>query len=102
MALQSSQGERRRPGQCSDRWVGRSPQVQGFNRMSDGKKPKALPFLGMKLDEALARLLQTDPNEIIDGQEAVKRDEEDVDRYVAEREQSIGRGIRRAGKRFRL
>lgn len=70
--------------------------------MSDDKKSKALPFLGMKLDEALARLIRTDPNEIIDSQEAVKRDEEEVDQYVAERERSIGRGVRRAGKRFRL
>jgi hypothetical protein len=32
----------------------------------------------------------------------IKGDEEEVERYVREREQSIGRGVRRAGKRFRL
>ena len=70
--------------------------------MTDKKKREPPLVLNIGFEEALARLVQTDPKEMADTYEQVRRDEEEVEKYVAEREQSIGRGVRRAAKRFRL
>lgn len=53
-------------------------------------------------DEALARLIQTDPKEAQDAADSVKRDAEGVRKYVEERSDSIERGARRSRSRFRL
>ena len=67
------------------------------------KKKREPPFvLAMGFNEALARLAQTDPKDLADTYEQVQQDDAKVDKYVEEREQSIRRGARRAGKRFRL
>jgi len=54
------------------------------------KEPKALA--GMTLDEALARLLQTNPKELEDMYDETRRSEEQAKRFIEEREQSIRRG----------
>lgn len=64
------------------------------------KKPSALSDLAF--DEALARLIQTDPKELADTLDKIKREDREVKEYVEERRQSIRRGARRAKKRFRL
>lgn len=53
-------------------------------------------------DEALSRLIQTDPQEVEEAIEAAKLKEEEVSRYVEERRDSIARGARRSRARFRL
>jgi hypothetical protein len=58
--------------------------------------------LDMSFEEALRRLAQTDPDEARDELEKIAKKEEEVERYVREREDSIRRGARRARKRFRL
>lgn len=71
--------------------------------MTDRKKKTGPPpFPDIPFEEALARLIQTDPNELADSYEEIRRKEVEVERYVHEREQSIRRGARRASKRFRL
>ena len=53
-------------------------------------------------DEALARLIQTDPAEAEAAAESVRRDDEEARKYVKERSDSIARGARRSRTRFRL
>ena len=53
-------------------------------------------------DEALARLIQTDPKEIEDAADSVKRDDKEVREYVQERRESIAKGARRTSHRFRI
>ena len=69
---------------------------------ADRKKDDPNVFAGMAFDEALARLVQTKPEEISDFFDQVKKDEEEAGRYVEERRESIRKGARRASKRFRL
>ncbi len=57
---------------------------------------------GMGFDEALARFIETDREEVEDAMKGVERDDREVREYVEERRDSIRRGARRAGKRFRL
>ena len=65
------------------------------------KRKKGVPdFPAIPFDEAIARLLQTDPKEIADLAEEVKRKDEKVSCYVEERRQSIRKGARRSKKRF--
>jgi hypothetical protein len=71
--------------------------------MAERKRKATAPAVPeIPFSEALARLIQTDPKEIADLMERVKRQEKDVDRYVGERERSIRSGARRTGKRFRI
>ncbi|MGB6538435.1 MAG: hypothetical protein WBF58_21025 [Xanthobacteraceae bacterium] len=69
--------------------------------MSERKRtPTALSDLAF--DEALARFIQTDPKELADSLEEIKRRDREVEEYVNERRASIKQGARRAKKRFRL
>jgi hypothetical protein len=71
--------------------------------MTDRKRPTGPPpFPDIPFEEALARLIQTDPKELADSAQEARKKEEEVERYAAEREASIRKGARRAGKRFRL
>jgi hypothetical protein len=56
----------------------------------------------MALDEALARLLQTDKKELEDAFDQACHDEVEAKRYAEERRESIRKGARRAPKKFRL
>ena len=53
-------------------------------------------------DEALARLIQTDPQEAEEAADSVKRGDQEARKYVKERDDSIERGARRSRARFRL
>jgi hypothetical protein len=53
-------------------------------------------------DEALARLIQTEPDQVADAVERINREEEEVREYVEERRSSIRKGARRTRHRFRL
>lgn len=53
-------------------------------------------------DEALARFMQTDKQELADTKERIEREDEGVTAYVEERRESIRRGARRTGSRFRI
>ena len=73
--------------------------------MTERKKPRKEPDMDltdMGFDEALARFIQTDPEEAKDAAKSVDRDDEKVRKYVEERRASIRSGARRSGKRFRL
>ncbi len=71
--------------------------------MTDRNKPPGPPpFPDMPFEEALARLLQTDPDELADSVREMREKEKEVERYIEERRDSIRRGARRAPKRFRL
>jgi hypothetical protein len=63
------------------------------------KEPKSLA--GMSMDEALARLLQTNPKELEDMYEQTRKAEAEAARFIEERGHSIEQGARRAPKRFR-
>jgi hypothetical protein len=70
------------------------------------KKGKETGFFGAKLEEMLARFIRTKPDSIDKGlndaiDESLNKEAE-VEQYVEERRQSIRKGARRAGKRFRL
>ena len=66
------------------------------------RKREAPLILPMGFEEALARLIQTDPAEIIDARERVNKAQEDVEQNAAERRDSIKRGARRTNHRFRI
>jgi hypothetical protein len=69
--------------------------------MSERKrKPRALS--GMPFDEALARLIQTDPKEIADALERNKERADDIERSVAERRERLRAATRGPKKKFRL
>jgi hypothetical protein len=65
-------------------------------------KDRSEPFLGMSFDEAVKRLVQTDPKELEDAFAETQRESEEVKPYVEERRESIRKGARRTSKRFRL
>lgn len=54
------------------------------------------------IERAAARVLRKVSDEIADAPERARRGQEEVERYIDERERSIRSGARRAGKRFRL
>jgi hypothetical protein len=58
--------------------------------------------LDLSFEEALARLAQVDPAEILDAHCKVQQAQEDVEKDVAERRESIRRGARRTAHRFRI
>lgn len=53
-------------------------------------------------DEALARFIQTDNKELADAKDRIEKDDEEARQYVKERRDSIEKGARRTGSRFRL
>ena len=70
--------------------------------MTECKKDGS-PFpTDMTFEEAVARLIQTDPKEIADARKRVRAAQEDTKKYVEERKESIRRGARRAKSRFSL
>jgi len=69
--------------------------------MTERKKDAGSTF-DMPFSEALERLIQTNPAELRDHLEKIRKEREDVDKYVKEREESIRKGARRAPKKFRL
>ena len=69
--------------------------------MSDKEKPPH-PMADWPFDEAMARLLQTDPKEIADAHQRVREGQEQVTKYAEERRDSIRSGVRRAPNRFRI
>src|SRR5438128_2264906 len=103
MALQSPRRQGRRSRQCASRRCGRQTNhLSGPNRMK-ARKPRKPPLaLEMDFEEALARLIQTDPKELTELIEEARREGKEVEEYVRERTRSIRRGARRATKRFRL
>lgn len=71
--------------------------------MTDRKKPsRPPPFPDMPFGEALARLLQTDPEELAQAVDETRKKEEEVDRWIREQEEVIRRGGRRSKARFSL
>lgn len=66
------------------------------------KRKPDMDMSDLGFDEALARLIQTDPKEAQDAADSVRRDDEEARRYVEERRDSIERGARRSRARFRL
>lgn len=64
-------------------------------------KRKKSPYADMDFEEALKRLAQTDPDEIKDEIEQVRKRQEEIREYIKERGESIQRGARRARVRFR-
>ena len=66
--------------------------------MSERKRKPRLS--DMSFDEALARFIQTDPKEVADEIDEIKRRDREVSEYVDERRKSIRKGARRANKRF--
>jgi hypothetical protein len=69
--------------------------------MTKKRKPNAL-LHDLGLDEALARFIQTDKREVEDVIDRVIREEQAVSDYVEERRDSIRKGARRTGTRFRI
>ena len=74
--------------------------------MRAGKKKtphtKEPALLEMPFQEALSRFIQTDPKELVDLAEKIKRQDGEIERYVDDRQRSIRSGARRTGKRFRI
>jgi hypothetical protein len=73
--------------------------------MTDKKPKKEKPDMDlsdMGFDEALARFIQTDRDEVEDAMNRVDRDDREAREYVEERRESIKRGARRSRARFRL
>lgn len=70
--------------------------------MTDKKKREPALVLDMGFEEALARLVQTQPSEIADAHRRVMSAQEDVEKTVTERRDSIARGARRTNHRFRI
>jgi hypothetical protein len=69
--------------------------------MSERKRKPRLS--DMSFDEALARFIQTDPKEVADEIDKIKRRDREVEEYVEERRRSVRHGARRGPKkRFRL
>lgn len=69
--------------------------------MAKKGKPK-VDLSNLGFDETLARLIQTDPTEVADTADKVKREDEEVSKYVRERRESIARGARRTNHRIRI
>lgn len=72
--------------------------------MTGRKRPaKPPPFPDMPFEEALARLLQTDPRELpgklaeefVRAKDKAEKEVREIDRYVEERRSSIRKGARR-------
>lgn len=70
--------------------------------MTDEPKRKLPAVLDVPFEEALARFLQTDPAEVINAHQRVRQAQEDVEKHVRERRESIRRGARRSSGKFRL
>jgi hypothetical protein len=66
------------------------------------KKTPERELSGMPFDEAIARLLQTNPKEVADEIAQVKARQEEVRTNVKEAERYIDTSGRPRGKRFRL
>ena len=67
------------------------------------KRKKDVPdFPAIPFDEALGRLLQTDPKEIADAFEQNKARSDEIRQRAEERKEFIKRAGRPSGKRFRL
>src|SRR5580704_13022180 len=75
-------------------------EVRAVSERARKSRPPALA--DMAFDEALARFIQTDPREVADEIDEIKRRDREVTEYVDERRRSIRQGARRAKKRFRL
>jgi hypothetical protein len=56
----------------------------------------------LSFDQALANFIQTDPRELADEIEQIKRQDREVSDYVEQRRGSIRQGARRAKERFRI
>jgi uncharacterized protein Yka (UPF0111/DUF47 family) len=67
--------------------------------MSEKKTPSNL--IEMPLEEALTRLLRTDPQELAEIQQEVRKKKEEIQDNVSKIREDIHRGIRPPGKRFR-
>ena len=70
--------------------------------MNGGSRKPDKEVSDLGFEEALARLMQTDPEELAAEVEAVKDKDREIAAYVEERRDSIGRGARRTKHRFRL
>lgn len=70
--------------------------------MKAGKRKPDKDMFDLEFDEALARLLQTSPEEVEGLIETIKKDDEGVKAYVEERRDSIQRGALRSKHRFRI
>ena len=66
------------------------------------KRKKGADLHDLSFQEALGRFLNTDPKELEEEIERVKRKQEAAEQYVEERKKSIRKGARRANKKFRL
>jgi hypothetical protein len=82
---------------------GEGQAMKGSYSMSERERRRKAPTLSdMSFDQALARFIQTDPREVADEIDEIKRRDREVMDYVEERRRSIRQGARRAKKRFRL
>jgi hypothetical protein len=70
--------------------------------MTEQKKQMPRISIDMPFDEALRRLIETDPKDLEDLIRKGRKGVEEVETYVEERQRSIRRGARRSRKRFRL
>lgn len=62
----------------------------------------ALDFPAIPFDEALARLIQTDPKEIVDAIEQTRQRTDDIKRSAEERRRRLREAIAGPKKQFRL
>lgn len=65
-------------------------------------KDKSSPPPDMPFDEALARFIQTDPRELADAMERVRRGQAEVEKRAHEIREKIQAGVRRPGRKLRL
>lgn len=70
--------------------------------MKNRKQAPKDPLAGMPVDEAVARLLQTDPVEIADIFDRVKKRQGEIRKNVDDARKEIERGVRPAGKKFSI
>jgi hypothetical protein len=71
--------------------------------MKSKKRKPDMKMSNLGFDEALSRLIQTDPKELADFHERVAKDAEDIERDAKGHFRDIERGGRRTFKRpFRL
>lgn len=66
------------------------------------RKKGALDLPGLGFDEALARLIQTDPKELTDDFERTKRESDDIKRSVDERRTRLRAATAGPRKKFSL
>ena len=70
--------------------------------MTDDPKKPPEPSLDMPFDEAMKRLIQTDPGELADAHERIRQEQAEVRARVKEARNDINRGIRPPGRKLRL